>query len=445
MPLCIMLGSCRKDFLEVKPNQALVVPTTLQDMQALLDNVTVMNFGSGLHGIAADDYTITPQYLRLFTLPAERNTYRWAADVFEGGNAQEWNRNYQQVFYANVVLDGIAEMERKGGDAKEFAALKGSALFYRAFAFFELLQLFAQPYDQLRSHELPGVPMKLSSDVNERPGRGNQQEAYRLVLDDLQQAFGLLPDRQSVPTRPGRLAVMALRARILNVMGNHAEASRAAGFCISLSPALMDFNTLVASRPRPIASGNVEVLHYRFMAEYSFATTHALSLNVDPYLAGSYAEDDLRKVVFLRDRGNGVVNFKGTYTNTGTLFGGLATDEMYLVRAEASAWEGNVAGAMEDLNALLRSRYRAGKFVPFVASDKKEALRMILMERRKELVTRGLRWFDLRRLNQHPELQQVLERQFDGQVLRLLPGDPRYTFPIPFNELQGSGIAQNPR
>jgi hypothetical protein len=84
-------------------------------------------------------------------------------------------------------------------------------------------------------------------------------------------------------------------------------------------------------------------------------------------------------------------------------------------------------------------------FVPITADNETKALKIILEERRKELVTRGLRWSDLRRLNMDPRFQVTLERTYNGEIYQLLPDDKRYTFPIPQDEIDRSGLEQNDR
>ncbi|WP_316747114.1 RagB/SusD family nutrient uptake outer membrane protein [Pedobacter gandavensis] len=443
LPLFMNLISCQKDFLEIKPDQKLLVPTTLTDMQALLDNSNIVNRGIGLNAVAADDYELNNETLMSFISPAERNSYTWKSDIFEGDISSDWNIPYQQVFYANVVLDGLKKITRNNTNEIEYDRIRGSALFIRAFAFYELAQQFAQPYNDATAAYKLGIPLKLSSDVNERPGRGKLNECYKKIVNDLNEAFNLVPVRQTVLTRSGKIAIKALLARIYNSMGNHNQALEASDYCIIQSPGLMDFNNLITTRPRPIASDNVEILYHRFMPSYSFASS--LSLNVNPEIIKSYHVDDLRSLIFLRDYGNGNINFKGTYSNTATIFSGLATDEMFLIRAESKAWNNDLNGAMDDLNLLLKTRWRTGKYIPYIASNQKQALDIIIMERRKELISRGTRWADLRRLNQNSLHAKTLVRQLNNQTLTLLPQSLKYTFPIPQNEIDGSGIEQNER
>lgn len=62
-----------------------------------------------------------------------------------------------------------------------------------------------------------------------------------------------------------------------------------------------------------------------------------------------------------------------------------------------------------------------------------ELLHKIILERRKELVFRGLRWTDLRRLNKETEFAITLRRTVKGMEYVLPPNDPRYTQQIPFS------------
>ena len=69
-----------------------------------------------------------------------------------------------------------------------------------------------------------------------------------------------------------------------------------------------------------------------------------------------------------------------------------------------------------------------------------------LIERRKELLYRGLRWTDLRRLNKETGRQTLLQRTIAGQSYSLPASDPRYTLLIPDNVISfNPGMHQNPR
>ena len=92
----------------------------------------------------------------------------------------------------------------------------------------------------------------------------------------------------------------------------------------------------------------------------------------------------------------------------------------------------------------MSKRWKTGTFNPFTASDPTEALALILQERRKELLMRGLRWMDIKRLNEEGA-GISLSRRLNSQLITLSPGDPRFALPIPEDVIALSGMQQNPK
>jgi hypothetical protein len=204
----------------------------------------------------------------------------------------------------------------------------------------------------------------------------------------------------------------------------------------------MDFNELDLSATSPIPLYNSEVIfHINLPGKQAFSRSRG---RIDSVLYKSYDQNDIRKRAFFNVLDSNIVNFRGSYTGTSTLFGGLATDEMYLIRAESSARKGNVADAMNDVNRILENRFVTGTFVPLTASSSEDALQLVLNERKKELLFRGLRWTDLRRLNQENQFATTIRRVVNGQEYLLPPNDSRYVFPIPSVVIKNTGMSQNP-
>jgi len=116
------------------------------------------------------------------------------------------------------------------------------------------------------------------------------------------------------------------------------------------------------------------------------------------------------------------------------------------MRAECLARLGNKDAAMLDLNRLLAHRCRADAAgIPKQANSAEEALSQILDERRKELVFRGIRFPDVKRLNKEGA-NIVFKRQLDGVEYVLSPNDLRFALSIPEKVLErGPGIDQNLR
>lgn len=437
--------SCKKDWLDAKPDKSLVVPSTLKDYQALLDNSSnAFNVDQPAFGeISSGDFYIQySNWQSLFTYP-EKNCYIWASDIFGGGQDYgDWNTPYKQVFYANVVLEGVEKISPATFEQEAWNNLKGSALFYRAYAFYNLVQTFAKPYAKTTAGNDLGIPLRLNSDVKQKSARASVQQCYDQIINDLLQAKELLPIKPEYKTRPSIPACFAMLARTYLSMSDYQRSLAYADSCLKFYSQLLDYNTLDSTSSNPVPLFNVEdIFHSVLLAYYIFDPSNLI---VDSSLRQSYTANDLRRCIFFFDN-NGYISYKGSYDQTTLLYGGLATDEVYLTRAECYARMGNAALAMNDLNSLLEKRWRTGTFVPLQAGNADEALSIILKERHKELVFRGIHWNDLRRLNSDPHFAITLTRKLDSQSYSLPPGDPRYIFPIPNNEIELSGIEQNPR
>ena len=117
----------------------------------------------------------------------------------------------------------------------------------------------------------------------------------------------------------------------------------------------------------------------------------------------------------------------------------------YLIRAESAARAGEVNQALSDINMLLKNRIDPNYFTPVVENDPDKLLRIILAERRKELIFRGQRWSDLKRLNQDERFKKTLVRVIDGEEYRLEPNSLKYAHLIPDLVISESGMTQNKR
>ena len=203
----------------------------------------------------------------------------------------------------------------------------------------------------------------------------------------------------------------------------------------------MDYNSLSPDDYYPFTRFNPEVLFDNTISQASYYDTDPYYARIDSELYNSYALNDLRKDLFFRQENTGY-SFKGSYAAY-SLFIGIATDEVYLMRAESNARLGNKDAALNDLNTLMDKRWNTGTFIPFNATTSGDALTLILQERRKELVFRNLRWMDIKRLNKE-EADITLKRIIDGQTYTLPPNDNRFALPLPADIVKMTGMPQNP-
>jgi starch-binding outer membrane protein, SusD/RagB family len=433
--------SCKKTWMEEKSDKTLDVPTTVTAYQALLDHTGTMNDGRPPLGEeSADNYYITNNMFAGY-IPSDRNIYLWEKEIFVDKDFDiNWNSSYKQAFQTNIVLDGINDVAAEDVGTPAWNNVKGSAHFFRAEAYFNVAQLFAKPYS-LTFPDEPGIPLRLTPDPKVQSVRAGLHETYEQILSDLHTAAGYLPVAPQYKTRPSKPAAYALLSRVYLAMQDYSHALSYADSCLKLYDSL--FNTIITTPTYPIASLNKEVILHATMLNYF----QARGVIVDTNLYKSYKVNDLRRTVFFKTNTNGGMRFVGTYTggNTGFIFfSGIATDEVFLTRAECYARAGNITAAMNDLNTLMIKRWKTGAFVPFAASTTSEALGLILEERRKETLFRGLRWTDLRRLNSEGA-NIVLTRVVNGQTYTLPPNSPRYTLPLSPEVINLTGMPQNER
>lgn len=436
--------SCKKDWLDEKPNKSLVIPTTLQDCQLLLDNNGIMNNREpGMGEVGADNYY--KQYATWLTgREQERNMYTWKPDIFGTDISAEWWYEYEKIYYANAVLETVEKIEMTPGNSDQWKRIRGSALFFRATGHYNLVKLFAKLYDVASAATDPGIPVKTSADINIKATRGNVKAVYDQIIADLVEAKPLLPVLPDFKTRPSQTSTEAYLSDVYLTMSNYDKALEFATAALGHQNTLLNYNTLTTTVNAPFTRFNAEVIFHSNMLSYGMLS--ATSSFADTILYQSYTANDLRKVLFFRDRGVGLgFTFKGSYNQNSVYFTGIATDELYLIRSECYARKNNLTEAMNDLNTLLRTRWKTGTFVDFTASTQTEALTKILTERRKELLFRGRRWNDLRRLNKEAGFAITLKRILNGETFTLPPNDLKYVYPIPPDEIKLSGLEQNPR
>jgi hypothetical protein len=438
----VLLASCKK-YLDQKPRENLAVPQTLTDLQALEDNQMINGSANRWLEFVADNYFLTTSAWNNQPKDAHDN-YIWAPDakITESG-AVTWTAQYNAIYQANFVLDLLPTITTSESEKDTYNSIKGTALFSRAFMFHQIAQLFCKPYSSSSLND-PGIILRFSTNVKAPVTRSTVKETYDQIINDLKLAVELLPEKALYTTRPNKAAALGLLSRVYLSMSDYTNAEIYAGTSIAGNGALMDFNTIGSSIPSNVfANPEISYISNSYVPEVFNGAHTAI---VDTSLYASYAANDLRKTIFFGSNGNGTYYWKGSYYPQidYSVFGGIASNEMYLNRAEARARTGKLMEAMNDLNTLLRNRYKTGTFSDLIAADATDALNKILTERRKELAFRGLRWSDLRRFNL-AGANITLKRIVNNTTYTLPPNDLRWVLLIPETEINLSGVQQNPR
>ncbi len=437
-----ILSSCEK-FLDTKPDRALSTPSSITDMELLLDGYAEMNVQYPRYSeIASDDYFLLSNIWESITNQTERNIYLWKKDP---NTDQDWNSAYKVIATTNIVLDGLEKISPVIAERDAYNNVLGSALFFRSYYFYSLAQLFAKPYSSQSAASDLGIPLRATSDFSVVSERASVQETYDRILSDFKQSATLLPTQAVVKSRPTKQAAYGAIARTYLVMAQYDSAAKYAALCLDIYDALIDYNTLDSLVPAPIERFNEEVI-FQLLSNQALPLVNARA-KIDPTLYDSYHENDLRKKILFRKNIDETYQFKGDYNgtgfSTGYVFAGVVTDEIYLILAECQARMGETGLAMNTLNTLLQNRWEAGTFTPYEITDQRVALALILGERRKELIRRGVRWTDLRRLKDDPDFAIIPQRIINGETFLLTPDSEGYVLQIPQTVINRTGIPQN--
>lgn len=437
----ILASSCHKDWLDIKRDKRQVVPATLKDIEALLGNSQVMTERMPYLGeLASGDFYLDDIRIQILD-DLIRSTHLWTNESYGNLRVLDWNNRHEQIFYANTALAALDRLSEQSS-TELWQHLHGSALFYRAWGVYQLAQLFCKPYDPLSAHADPGIPFLLEADVNLRAQRGTVQQTYDRILSDLRESIPALPDKASIPTKPSKAAAYGLLARTYLLMANYQEALLSLNKALAIQHELIDYNTLDTLSISPFERFNKEVVFRSTMTETSSLMQPYFHLHAD--LFQIYSVHDLRnKLYFDLDVPQGW--FKGSYDGGAAFFCGIATDELYLMKAECLARNGQIDESISTLNYLLRHRYKSGYHSPYDSMPLSDLVNSIIDERRKSLCFRGLRWTDLRRLSLEPAHSITLLREINGQTFELSPQFPNYVIYIPDVEIQLNPMEQNIR
>jgi hypothetical protein len=397
----------------------------------------------GLPDILADNF-----FESVESLGNERVFSRWRYAEDEDQIENTWLAAYRIISQANITLRGL---DRLAGDHPGAVnRIQGQALAIRAMVHFDLLRYWAEDYD--RNSTSPGVPYISVYDYEQMPSRGTVKETYDKIFADLYQALASFDNMdEDINTSDRSLidadVVHALLARIHLYANQLDSAIDNASYIIDRYPlAPMDEFADIWKD----ASLAEVVWSYAFDAGQGRIGGHIFSPDINaaqywpnPTLLNSYDAGDIRYDAYFGDvpddfgdvrtvlikheakaaqqqNPDGVVDFKA-----------FRTGEMYLIRAEAYARKGGAFEAlgMDDLNTL-----RAARIVGYTdeALTGTALINAIAMERRKELVAEGHRWFDLKRTT------RTINRTFCTNFCNLPPSDRAWNWPIPQPEIDAN-------
>ncbi len=441
--------SCKK-YLDYPFRNNVRIPTHLNDLQGLLDDAAIMNENRtpSFMETSSNDYFCLPERYAALSDWAKQ-AYIWQPYDYRYPN--DWAICYHPIYVSNFCLEMSNKIERTPANASNWDNVHGSALLFRAYYFLKLAWTYALAYDEASASSDKGIVLRLTSNYNDPSVRSSVAETYKQIIQDAQISIALLPDLPLHSFRPSKAAAYGLLARTYLSMRRYDSAYLYADRALTIKSDLINYNgdpdlgTLTINYP--FKRFNKETVFY---TEMNTSATQSLILasraRIDSILIDTYEANDLRKTAYFTKSGN-YYQFKGSYTQTSRNFTGISTPELLLIRAECLArntvnGSGNLQKALTDLNNLLSKRYRTAAFMPVTMDSREAVIDRILLERRKELLFRGLRWMDVKRLNKEGR-NIVLRRLLNGNTYTLEPNAAYYALPIPTDIVEITGIPQN--
>lgn len=409
---------------------------------------------------STDDYGVTMDVfdaLGYLDVPS-LSGMSWAPEGLDVFMSDElWSKQYNKIFISNAVIndmDNVTDISEE--DRAEYIA---HAHFVRALAYWELVNVYCQPYAEENLQSL-GLPLKVTTHTDEDLTRASLKDTYAFIEADLKEALksprtDVVKGERWLVSQP---AVKALMARFYLFTGDYEQAAKYANEALRSNTAtLMDFNQLTTydmdkgggfwgndefgdeeygeeegegdfnegEWPEENNSniltfcetynwGSYQFVDYQELYYPQFYTvTATVNLLASQELTDLYDKDnDLRYINLFVENGlvdywvygfNDVCNYhqftsRNQWGQQMDVFLGASPTvaEMYLTKAEALARQGSWNDALNVIRELRAKRFLSGADYSLSANNQGEALTEILKERRRELPF-VMRWYDIRR------------------------------------------------
>lgn len=463
------------DYVDIEP-QGFDTPSQTNQLDLVLVNFDVALDPNSY--LLSDDYNIPfGEQLAWFDNDGTQEVLLYQLNpepLTSGETDTEWRNAYRSIGQMNFVLGFIDEAE---GIEQERLRIKAEALTTRAFGYYHLANVYGQPYTQSgASASESGVPIVNGEfgDTEQSLQRATLEEVYNAIEADLNEAIDLFPnDLPSDNRRFSRSSAYSVLALAHFAQGEYDEALTASNEALALQNSLLDYNidleeitafdfTCFCFAPtgkfkEPFANNNAELHIQRTSGRpgYFDATFQGINLQIlsDDLAALFDQTNDLRYTRRTSDEFFENFTVLGRVLNDDSFDAGTRTSEIMLVQAESEARAGDFNAALDIVNNLRATRFDAA-FVAtgghlLNASTREEAINLIIEERRRELMFKTSRLYDIRRLNSLHNAGISLTRVVgEGGVSEsLLPDDPRWTkFLAPDLISNGRGeLSQSPR
>jgi starch-binding outer membrane protein, SusD/RagB family len=471
----LFTGSCSKDKLDPVPK------TSISDLTAFDTKDRILGQVNALYDYMKSGQYRGGRFLIYNDIKAENfnnllsngvtGYQTWQNLVTESTNEVDglWTAVYATVNAINVFIEGLDASRLDPVKAAnitdtEYNQYKGEALTLRGLCYFDLLQLYAKPYNMGAGSNL-GVPLRLKAEKSSAGNdlaRSKVADVYTQILADLNAAetmVALTNGSASLnTTRIHRNTVIALKTRVLLHMNN-------------FTGVVTEANKIVpAAAPFVAGSGVANALQANVASVFTSPWTTVESIFSMPMLATDAPGTQNGLGYYYSPVANASPDYSlittGVISNPGfiasdvrrnllTISGGktwlnkfnvalfidyvpvIRYSEVLLNLAEAeSRAAGNVTTRSIALLNAVRGRASGGTYVAGDFADLAAFLDKVMLERNIEFLGEGIRNMDL--------MRTVSTIPGKATVNPTPSTSPNYIWPIPLSEiLSNNAIIQN--
>jgi hypothetical protein len=446
----LLVCGCSEDFLETKSTQS------IDESVVFTDTRNAMLAVNGLHNLMWTQQVSTTaprggfQMLMIWMdMLGEDLVYTYSNAQYQSEARWVTHRNYTgsghllhffsllnyYVSNSKMIMNNIDEAT---GPENEKNNIKGQALFYRAFGYFYLVQLWGERYQAEGNNTQLGVVMRNDGLLGPK-ARSTVEEVYAQINDDLDASIGYLA--ATTVTRPNKSHInvhvaRGLKARVLLAQSKWLEAAEMAKLVVNESGASLQNDTYTTTNNRFCDPTNTEWLwgtnkqqdqittsgYTEFFSYMSNKTSPTYNGNtpraIYNLLYDKISATDVRKGIWFPRAADKSSTPRPAYSTGGSgrvanymankflladpaARGGdvpfMRLPEMMLVMAEGYARAGgHDAEAQNALYPL--AHHRDPQYIKSVKTGA-DLVDEIMIQRRVELWGEGFRFLDLKRLN----------------------------------------------
>lgn len=204
------LAGCSSDYLQTEPvtsTDASLIQTTEEGAQAALYGLCRSMYSQytgldGYHSVNGEPWLamfygdiMGQDYFSLLWAVRSGSNYQWSSITNYQGwvSAIPWRMYYNFINQANVILDGIDNVE---GDENNLKLIHAQALTMRAFAYTRLMQLFAPRWEDSDNGERKCIVLRDHESTGDSP-LVTCNQIYNFIYKDLNDAIALYKETTS--------------------------------------------------------------------------------------------------------------------------------------------------------------------------------------------------------------------------------------------------------